>query len=298
MACHLLYHLLYQLLILILLLRQSRKEEDCKMYKFRGITKAILLISLFLWSTPAFSTTITVLDEDFDDVTNLSNPASVRTIKNILANNPSQLPLGTTWSAPGAANVNVRRADNAINTSSNTRGFDSFFTPADSQNRFLILGDNSKAIVKDDKPTTGTMGVIFPFVLPAGIHSMTVSYEYAFDGFDKINADDIMSVIISDGYSLPMLIQSITSPDNRSAGSIGNISSGIFEETFLIGELPPSSNLSLIFQLSENSSLKTNTAVGIDNVRVTVAAPEPSSFLLLGSGLLGLGLYGRKRLKK
>lgn len=38
--------------------------------------------------------------------------------------------------------------------------------------------------------------------------------------------------------------------------------------------------------------------VGIDNFTYTSSVPEPSTLLLLGSGLLGLGFFARKRMRK
>jgi hypothetical protein len=51
------------------------------------------------------------------------------------------------------------------------------------------------------------------------------------------------------------------------------------------------SDLSTLFQIS------TNTNVSFFNAQSTVV-PEPSTLLLFGGGLLGLGLWGRRRHKK
>lgn len=257
----------------------------------------ILITGLFLSGNLAFSSTITLLDENFDDVTWLRFAGSHPTIKSILKTRPGQLPSGTTWIAPDARNINIRRADNTINTSSKTSGFDSFFTPTDSSNKFLVLGDNAGKI--GWTPTAGEMLIFFPFSLPENAASITVSYKFAFDGFDTKLADDIFSVFITDlNKTIIFPLQSISSPDNRYKGSAGNISEGIFTNTYPKNELP-GLDLLLAFQLSENPLGATNTAVGIDDVMVTdPVVPEPSSLLLLGSGLILFGLFSLIRKKK
>ena len=45
---------------------------------------------------------------------------------------------------------------------------------------------------------------------------------------------------------------------------------------------------------SDTSDLVQNPQVGDD----TSAVPEPATLLLIGSGLVGLGVFGRKRFKK
>src|SRR4030042_2838273 len=102
------------------------------MLKFRWLIIHILCIfiaGLFLLGNSAFSSTITLLDENFDDVTGLRFAGSRPTVKSILTYRPGQLPLGTTWIAPIGTNINIRRADNTINTSSDPLGFASFFSP-------------------------------------------------------------------------------------------------------------------------------------------------------------------------
>ncbi len=277
------------------------------MLKFRWLIIHILCIfiaGLFLLSDSAFSSTITLLNENFDDVTGLRFAGSRPTVKNILTYRPGQLPPMTTWIAPIGKNINIRRADNAINTSNNALGFDSFFTPADSSNKFLVLGDDSGKIGRE--PTVGEMLIFFPFSLPENAASITVSYKYVFDGFDSRYLDDIFSVFIKDldtPATLPL--QSISSPDKRFKKSAGNISEGIFTQTYLKDELP-GLDLLLVFRLSENPLGATNTAVGIDDVMVTdppvvpddLGVPEPSSLLLLGAGLILISLLSLVRKKK
>jgi hypothetical protein len=169
-----------------------------------------------------------LLDENFDDVTGLPRANLVRPLNNILLNDPLQLPSGTTWFAPSASNINVRRGDDLINISNSTYGFDSFFTPT-TDNKFLVIGDNSGSI--GDMPTSGLMSVSFPFSLRPTTASITVSYKYAFDGFDDILFDDVFSAFITDGIE-SILLDSYMSPDTRRVGSAGNIASGIFTTEF------------------------------------------------------------------
>ena len=277
------------------------KSKETRMLKFRWLIIHILCIfiaGLFLLSDSAFSSTITLLDENFDDVTGLNYAGSYRTIKKILLKKPGQLPLGTTWIAPVGKNINIRRSDNAINTSNKALGFDSFFTPTDSSNKFLVLGDDSGKIGRE--PTVGEMLIFFPFSLPENAGSITVSYKYVFDGFDSRYLDDIFSVFIKDLNTTTTLpLQSISSPDKRFKKSAGNIGEGVFTQTFLKDELP-GLDLLLVFRLSENPLGATNTAVGIDDVQVIddFVVPEPSSLLLLGAGLILIGLFGFLRKKK
>lgn len=258
-----------------------------------------LVTALVLAVSPTFATTITVLDENFDDIPGLSTSGATRTVADIIANSPGQLPAGTSWysgnaSPDNALNINVRRTDNIINTWTGTEGFDSFFAPATSSNKFLVLGDNSAQI--GGNPSAGVMTLSFPLILPGGARSVDISFRYAFDGYDSIAADDTFSVLLTNGSDLEIL--KILSPDARPYGSAGNIAADTFMQTILAVDLPSTTDLMLTFRLSESSSSSTNTAVGIDDIVVTAQAPEPSSLLLLGSGLISFGILARRYRKK
>jgi len=223
-----------------------------------------------------------LLDVNFDNVTGLSAPGSVKTIQNIL-NTPGELPAGTTASqtAPSTRNINVRRSDDAINTSSwaVTMGFGSFFTRPGVTNQFLVLGDRSGAI--GDPVGVGTFLVALPFVVPT-LGSLTLSFDYAFNGLDNSSVDtDAFSARIVDQLD-PLNFFDLMSPLASPAFGSGRV-----ERT-----LDVSANLAslagrvsyLEFKLVQGGS-GTTSAVGIDNIR---AVPEPGTALLLGIGLAAL----------
>jgi hypothetical protein len=233
---------------------------------------------------------MTQLDENFNDVTGITannGAGAVRTVADIVTNDPAQLPPGTAHTSIGSS-PNVRRSNNTSNTSIGAAGFDSFFQPINAAapfNLFLVFGNDSGTIV--GPPTSGITEVQFPFEVPSGALSVTVQYDFAFDGTDTSmpNQDSFVVELVNGGTQTLQLLVSST-----------NFSSGNFNDTLV---LAPGS-YTLVFRLNE-AGAGTNTAAGVDNVLVTVhvpqvqAVPEPASLLLLVSGLAGLGVWRLRR---
>ncbi len=257
---------------------------------------------------PLVGSAATVIDENFNDVTGLGTAASTRTVADILANNPAQLPSGSLWASvaipPSAADVNIRRADNAINTTAGSSGFDSFFAPATGANNFLVLGDQSGVI--GNNPSTGVFAYVVPFSVLPGQTQVSIDFDWAFDGTDTstalTNVDNFIAGIAGDGFSMsnPMAVFTPL----VSGSSPGGFSSGHFSQTFAASSLPvpvPATGLRyLVFALSEGTSLTapngTNSAIGIDNILVAaVPEPETYAFMLAGLGLVGLVAKRRAR---
>jgi len=236
-----------------------------------------------------------LIDENFNDVTGLSGAGSTRSIQDTLSGNPSQLPPGTLWFALNAGDVNVRRADNPINTGAVALGFDSFFSPADSGNKFLVLGDRDGPI--NGPPNGGLFAFAVPFTVPAGATHINVSFDWAFDGVDTNNGaqDRFVAGILGDGFIINNPTAIVSPLVNQTGPSFA---AGHVDSTLAVGSLPtPIPILGtryLVFGLSESLAINTNSAAGIDNIMVS-AVPVPAAVWLFGSALMGMGVIGRRK---
>jgi hypothetical protein len=128
----------------------------------------------------------------------------------------------------------------------------------------------------------------------SNISEVTISFNWAFDYWDKSKQNDsFVSLVTTQGTP----VFDITLLDLQSSWGIG-ITSGYFEQTY---DLTPYgfTGADIGFTLTEADTRWTNSLAGVDNVSVTGApVPEPSTILLMGTGLLGIIGFGRKRLNK
>jgi hypothetical protein len=160
-------------------------------------------------------------------------------------------------------------------------------------NYFALLGKNTtdgKSQLRQDFDVTG-------------FTSFEISFNWAFDYWDnsRYAQDSFLSLVRQDGAPA----KTITMLDLQTQGNgfwspDGGLAHGTFSEIIDLSDYT-TSDARLIFRLIEesDSSWWTGTAsmAGIDNIVVTGVAPvpEPGTVFLLGSGLLGLVVYGRKR---
>ena len=254
-----------------------------------------LMASAFCFATVSAHASTTLLDENFNDVTGMSFLSTVRPVSSVLTDTPNPLP-GALWSASSGTNDNVgiRRTDNNINANL-TNSFGSYF-PISSTNNFLVIGDQVGP--NTGVANQGIFGFALPFSVPTGATSIDVSFDWAFSGDDTnstAGVEDLFTAgIAGNGFSInsPMspayTLLSQTSPNTT--GFTGFNNNGQVNATIALGSLPPAAagNLRyLVFGLSEHANTATNSAVGIDNIKVS-AVPVPAAVWLFGSAMLGM----------
>ncbi|TAN71632.1 MAG: PEP-CTERM sorting domain-containing protein [Gallionella sp.] len=278
----------------------SKKSQFNKSRLALPIAAAALLASGAVAAAP----TQVLLDENFQGVTGLGAATTVRTVQDILANNPGQLggaPLASFANTgdgdaddgnASAAAFNVRRGDNAIDGSSGPANFgdtsfDNFFGAAG--NLFLVIGDNSGHLGGlpnggDNTTASSTMSIQFTLdtVILSSPRWLDIAFDYVFDSNNISNPDSFVAeLILADASTVNLLNFGAPSVSTRGAFSL-------LVPYATLAAAPSSLN----FRLVEGTG-NDNSAVGLDNLKVTVI-PEPGALTLLGIGLLGLGAM-RKR---
>lgn len=246
--------------------------------------------SLLMGAGVASAGVISLIDEDFQDVSGITSAATVLTVQSILASNPAELdgnPARILAGEASEAAFNVRRWNNAIDGSGplvfGDSDFDNFFgaTP----NQFLVIGDNGAALGGEPNGQTisATSTLLFDLGdIPGSAQQLQVMLDYVFDANNTLNSDDfIVSLVLADDSIVSLLDFAAPAADTR----------GALDVTINLADLA-AAPVSLSFSLFEANG-QGDSAVGLDNIRVN-AVPEPSSLLLAVAGLLGLA-WARQR---
>ena len=264
---------------------------------------ASLMVSAFSLSS-AYADTVTLLDENFDDATNAS-------IQSLLSSNPSSLPTGTAWSSSGSANsVNLRLGTDSINTYNAgnplqrfalTAADVNFFLPATAANKFLVMGDDSGQLA--GAPTAGTFGFAMPFTLASGATDITVSFDWVFSAFLLGSAtpdtDQFKVGIGGDGFSIATPLATHATVLDQSIYSSGKTygPDSVTLAVASLGAADANGQYWLSFGFFENASSSVNSAVGIDNIKITAnvaPVPVPTAVWTFLSGFMGLLALGKR----
>jgi hypothetical protein len=256
-----------------------------------GTKKSVLTfvsgLILILNVVPVSASPIVLLRENFNDVTGLNLASDTRTIADILASDPSQLPVGTTF----VGSANVRRADNEINTDGGNNGFYNIFNSS-----FLVLGDDFGQIGGNPNGPNEDSVVRFPFEIPVGATSVEIRYRAAFNGVSTAFNRFDQFVVRLNGPGDTVDIDTFVSPIDFGFGTLFSFFDVLVDLD--PGTISPGS-YQLVFRLNEsgNGDGQTNTAVGVDRVRVRaeVPVPEPETVSLLAGGLIGLAILRRRQ---
>jgi hypothetical protein len=222
------------------------------------------------------------------------------------------------WTTVGTTGVipNIRPGSDSINAGGGSGDqpdvFDIGNKPFFSSGSFAVLGDASGKITTSGSTDTSGLSILKQTITLASkigndtvnFYNMTLSFRWVFDGVDtsELRNDSFSATLAAGSGNILVgngaLISSTTGgggDDDEDEEGIGQ-RGGNFTRDF---KLAPGTYI-LTFKLDENSSQRTNTAVGIDSVSLlgtadTSPVPLPPAVWLLGSTFLGMMGIVRRR---
>jgi hypothetical protein len=183
------------------------------------------------------------------------------------------------WHASSWSAINVRSAENSINTATATNGFDGFFS-----SDFAVLGDRRGTILSDSGPEEGTFELLSSVFTLSEAARLQVSFQAAFDGKAGYGTDHLQVVIVGADDCPPFLLTLLK--------AFLTDSGGLSWTPFSSSVDLPAGEYRLLFRLYEAHGHRSNSAVGIGDVKVEIAmvseVPLPASAVLMTSALTGL----------
>jgi hypothetical protein len=183
------------------------------------------------------------------------------------------------WHASSSSAINVRTADDSINTATATSGFDGFFG-----SDFVVLGDRRGTILSRSGPDEGTFELLSRAFTLSAAARVQVSFQAAFDGMAGYGSDYFQVAIVG-ADDCPPLLRTLLKAFLTDSG-------GLSWTPFLSSVDLLAGEYRLLFRLFEAHGHRSNGAVGIDGVSVEIGAvsevPLPASAVLMASALTGL----------